>query len=194
MRLSLFATAALLAFLVGVPAVEAHPYNGYKSHRIERTHANWSAKKRYSNRGYSQRWGHRYTKQAYRGGSYGRYAHRQYSNSRYAHRQGVSRRYAQRSAYSGRRYAAVGGRPRAWCGWWMRTQLGGGPEYNLAANWRRYGRASGPQVGAVVVWPHHVGIITGRAANGRWIVKSGNDGNAVRERPMSVAGAVFRVG
>jgi hypothetical protein len=76
----------------------------------------------------------------------------------------------------------------------MRTQLGGGPEYNLAANWRRYGRASGPQVGAVVVWPHHVGIITGRAANGQWIVKSGNDGNRVRERARSVAGAVFRVG
>ena len=87
-----------------------------------------------------------------------------------------------------------GGRPRAWCGWWMRTQLGGGPEYNLAANWRNYGRASGPQIGAVVVWPHHVGMITGRSANGQWIVKSGNDGNAVRERPMSVAGAVFRAG
>ena len=198
MRLSLFATAALLAFLVGVPAVEAHPYNGYKSHRIERTHANWSAKRRYSNRGYSQRWGHRYTRNAYRG-SYGRYAYRQHSYSRhsysrYAYRRGATRHYAQRHTYSGRRYAAVGGRPRAWCGWWMRTQLGGGPEYNLAANWRHYGRASGPQVGAVVVWPHHVGMITGRAANGRWIVKSGNDGNAVRERPMSVAGAVFRMG
>jgi hypothetical protein len=76
----------------------------------------------------------------------------------------------------------------------MRTQLGGGPEYNLAANWKRYGRPSGPRVGAVVVWPHHVGIITGRASNGQWIVKSGNDGNRVRERARSVAGAVFRVG
>jgi hypothetical protein len=76
----------------------------------------------------------------------------------------------------------------------MRTQLGGGPEYNLAANWRHYGRASGPQVGAVVVWPHHVGMITGRASNGLWIVKSGNDGNAVRERARSVSGAVFRMG
>jgi hypothetical protein len=74
----------------------------------------------------------------------------------------------------------------------MRTQLGGGPEYNLAANWRNYGRPSGPRVGAVVVWPHHVGMITGRSASGQWIVKSGNDGNAVRERAMSVAGAVFR--
>jgi hypothetical protein len=86
------------------------------------------------------------------------------------------------------------GRPSAWCGWWMRTQLGGGPEFNLAANWKRWGRSSGPQVGAVVVWPHHVGIITGRASNGQWIVKSGNDGGRVRERARSVSGAVFRVG
>jgi hypothetical protein len=49
-------------------------------------------------------------------------------------------------------------------------------------------------VGAVVVWSHHVGMITGRSASGQWIVKSGNDGGQVRERPRSVAGAVFRVG
>ena len=86
------------------------------------------------------------------------------------------------------------GRPSQWCGWWMRTQKGGGADMNLAANWRGWGRSSGPQVGAVVVWPHHVGMITGRASNGRWIVKSGNDGGAVRERARSVNGAVFRVG
>jgi hypothetical protein len=92
------------------------------------------------------------------------------------------------------RYAkAVGARPSAWCGWWMRTQKGGGPELNLARNWARWGRASGPQIGAVVVWSHHVGMITGRTANVQWIVKSGNDGGRVRERPRSVAGAVFRV-
>ncbi|MGA9605195.1 MAG: hypothetical protein WBQ82_13870 [Methyloceanibacter sp.] len=88
----------------------------------------------------------------------------------------------------------LGGRPARWCGWWMRTQKGGGPEYNLAHNWTRWGRPSGPQVGAVVVWPHHVGMITGRTAGGEWIIKSGNDGGQVRERPRSVAGAVFRVG
>jgi hypothetical protein len=88
----------------------------------------------------------------------------------------------------------LGGRPSQWCGWWMRTQLGGGPEYNLAANWRGWGRPAKPQVGAVVVWPHHVGMITGKASNGKWIVKSGNDGGAVRERARSVSGAVFRVG
>ncbi len=91
--------------------------------------------------------------------------------------------------------AGVGPRPGAWCGWYMRTQLGGGPEYNLAANWRRWGsHSSGPQVGAVVVWPHHVGMITGQASNGQWIVKSGNDSGRVRERARSVSGASFRVG
>jgi hypothetical protein len=48
-------------------------------------------------------------------------------------------------------------------------------------------------MGAVVVWPHHVGLITGQGANGQWIVRSGNDGGSVRERPRSVAGAVFRI-
>ena len=89
---------------------------------------------------------------------------------------------------------SIGGRPRQWCGWWMRTQKGGGAHLNLAANWRGWGSPSSAQVGAVVVWPHHVGMITGRTASGQWIVKSGNDGGAVRERARSVSGAVFRVG
>jgi hypothetical protein len=88
----------------------------------------------------------------------------------------------------------LGARPARWCGWWMRSQKGGGPELNLARNWVHWGNPSGPKVGAVVVWPHHVGMITGRTANGQWIVKSGNDGGRVRERPRSVAGAVFRTG
>ena len=88
---------------------------------------------------------------------------------------------------------SVGPRPSRWCGWWMRTQLGGGPEYNLARNWANRGRPlNGPRVGAVVVWSHHVGLITGRTSDGQWIVKSGNDGGRVRERPRSVKGAVFR--
>ena len=37
-----------------------------------------------------------------------------------------------------------------------------GLELNLARNWKNWGRPSGPQVGAVVVWSSHVGIITGR--------------------------------
>lgn len=201
MRLGLIAVAMCLAWLAGMTSAEARPYHGHKGDRYERTHARYwsgerrSAKRAYANRRYAHRQysyrrsGHRY---AYRSHVRRGYAYRGYSQRRYAYRGRVHRGYAQRRHYSGRRYAAVGGRPRAWCGWWMRTQLGGGPEYNLAANWRHYGRPSGPRVGAVVVWPHHVGMITGRASNGQWIVKSGNDGNRVRERPMSVAGAVFR--
>jgi hypothetical protein len=86
----------------------------------------------------------------------------------------------------------VGSRPSAWCGWYMRTRHGGGPEYNLAANWAHRGSASGPHVGAIVVWPHHVGEITGQTSDGQWIVLSGNDSHTVRERARSVAGAVFR--
>jgi hypothetical protein len=84
------------------------------------------------------------------------------------------------------------GRPAAWCGWYMRTQVGAdpGPQYNLARSWARYGSdAGGPHVGAIVVWPHHVGRIVGQE-NGQWIVQSGNDGRGVRTRPRSVAGAI----
>lgn len=82
-------------------------------------------------------------------------------------------------------------RPRAWCGWWMRRHLGVSDRaYNLARNWARYGsRAHGPAVGVIVVWRHHVGIIVGRGEDG-WIVKSGNDGNAVRERERSMRGVI----
>ena len=84
------------------------------------------------------------------------------------------------------------GRPAAWCGWFMRTQVGSdpGPQYNLARSWARYGtNAGGPSVGAIVVWRHHVGKIVGHE-NGQWIVTSGNDGHAVRTRPRSLAGAI----
>ncbi len=97
------------------------------------------------------------------------------------------------SSYS-RGHHGAGARPRAWCGWWMRTQRGGGAHLNLAWNWSKWGRPASPQVGAVVVWRHHVGEIVGRAANGQWLVRSGNDGGAVRTRARSISGAVVRMG
>lgn len=122
---------------------------------------------------------------------------RQAKRQRTASRERAQRvRYAReerRVSYSSGSYGA-GPRPRAWCGWWMRTQRGGGAHLNVAWNWSKWGRPSGPQVGAVVVWRHHVGEIVGRASNGQWLVRSGNDGGAVRTRARSVAGAVFRVG
>jgi hypothetical protein len=86
-------------------------------------------------------------------------------------------------------------RPRAWCGWFLRQQLGvADRRFNLAANWRFYGRpAGGPVLGAIVVWSHHVGRITGPCNGRACVVTSGNDGHAVRTRMRSVAGAVFRV-
>jgi hypothetical protein len=90
------------------------------------------------------------------------------------------------------RHAHLGGRPRAWCGWYMRQLVGSdpGPQYNLARSWAHFGsNVGGPTIGAIVVWRHHVGKIVGRE-NGQWIVQSGNDGHAVRTRPRSLAGAI----
>ncbi|CEG08001.1 hypothetical protein BN961_01409 [Afipia felis] len=83
-------------------------------------------------------------------------------------------------------------RPRAWCGWWLARQKGiRDARLNLARNWAHlYGSPSRPQPGAVVVWPHHVGELVSHVSGNVWIVRSGNDGNAVRERPRSIAGAI----
>jgi len=94
--------------------------------------------------------------------------------------------------YRGRERA----RPTAWCGWEMRQLVGSdpGPSFNLARNWARWGRPGPVGVGAVVVWPHHVGKIVGQE-NGQWLIESGNDGRALRTRVRSIAGAIaFRWG
>lgn len=96
-----------------------------------------------------------------------------------------------RRAASGRRPV---GCPHRWCGCWLAGHRGYSGAHArrlwVARAWAREGRpASGPQVGAVVVWRHHVGIIT--AVDGRMIrVLSGNDGNAVRDRWRSTAGVI----
>jgi len=87
-------------------------------------------------------------------------------------------------------------RPRAWCGWWLRMQLGiADRNLNRAIMWARWGRpAGGPHVGAIVVWRHHVGRIVGPCNGSVCLIQSGNDGHAVRTRERSVAGAIaFRV-
>jgi hypothetical protein len=79
-----------------------------------------------------------------------------------------------------------------WCGIYLGKHLGK-PDRRLwiAREWAREGvNAGGPGIGVVVVWRHHVGIITGQAPNGQWIVHSGNDGGAVRTRARSIAGAI----
>lgn len=99
--------------------------------------------------------------------------------------------YLRRSAYGGQIGAHIGGRPAAWCGWEMRQLVSGdpGPSFNLARNWAHWGQAGPAGVGAVVVWSHHVGKIVG-LEDGKWIIESGNDGNRVRTRPLSIAGAI----
>jgi hypothetical protein len=96
-----------------------------------------------------------------------------------------------RQAVIGEYRGGSGARPAAWCGWEMRRLVGRdpGPAYNLARNWAHWGQGGAPGVGAVVVWPHHVGKIVGRE-NGQWVVESGNDGHAVRTRPRSISGAI----
>ena len=73
----------------------------------------------------------------------------------------------------------------------MRQLVGSDPgeAFNLARSWASYGSPTQAHVGAIVVWPHHVGMITGGEA-GHWIVKSGNDGGTVRERELSLAGVI----
>lgn len=85
---------------------------------------------------------------------------------------------------------------RAWCGCYLASYLGiSDRKLWLARAWARVGSpASGPQAGAIVVWPHHVGLI--RAAEGnRILVLSGNDGHRVRERWRSTRGVIaYRTG
>ena len=77
------------------------------------------------------------------------------------------------------------GRGSLWCGAFMDLVLkktghaGGG---NLAIAYARYGtRVSGPQVGAIAVMRHHVGVVSGVDANGNPIIVSGNHNRTVAE-------------
>ena len=95
-----------------------------------------------------------------------------------------------------RRY--LGGNPtdRAslWCARFMNMVLQHsgyrGTGSDLARSFASYGqRVSGPEVGAIAVMGRrgggHVGIITGIDAAGNPIMISGNNGNRVREAPIS---------
>ena len=96
-----------------------------------------------------------------------------------------------------RRY--IGGNPtgrgRLWCARFMNMVLQQtghqGTGSDMASSFARYGtRVSGPQVGAIAVMSRgrrggHVGIITGIDAQGNPSMISGNNGNRVREAPVS---------
>jgi hypothetical protein len=112
-----------------------------------------------------------------------------YYNSAWRYRNAATALFAwsTQRAYRG----GYGGRPRAWCGWQMRQLVDSdpGPQFNLARNWTRWGHPGPAGIGAVVVWPHHVGKIVGRQ-DGMWVIQFGNDDNRLRTRPLSIGGAI----
>ena len=86
------------------------------------------------------------------------------------------------------------GRGSLWCARFMNMVLEHtghrGTGSDMASSFASYGqRVSGPQIGAIAVMGRrgggHVGIITGIDANGNPIMISGNNGNRVREAPIS---------
>jgi uncharacterized protein (TIGR02594 family) len=86
------------------------------------------------------------------------------------------------------------GRGSLWCARFMNMVLQHtghhGTGSDMASSFAHYGhRISGPQVGAIAVMGRrgggHVGIITGVDGHGNPIMISGNNGNRVREAPIS---------
>lgn len=111
----------------------------------------------------------------------------------FAHTRGHHQHHSSQSSHHGRHYASARHGGGAWCGAYMRQVFGiADPTLNLARNWARVGsNAGGPRLGAVVVWPHHVGVIRGDPnSSGEYLVESGNDGHAVRTRYRSLRGAI----
>jgi uncharacterized protein (TIGR02594 family) len=95
-----------------------------------------------------------------------------------------------------RRY--LGGNPTSrgslWCARFMNMVLERsghhGTGSDMASSFAHYGqRVSGPQIGAIAVMGRrgggHVGVVSGIDAAGNPIVVSGNNGNRVREAPIS---------
>ncbi len=86
------------------------------------------------------------------------------------------------------------GRGRLWCARFMNMVLERsghrGTGSDMARSFAGYGqRVSGPQIGAIAVMGRrgggHVGVVSGIDAQGNPIVVSGNNGNRVREAPVS---------
>jgi hypothetical protein len=81
----------------------------------------------------------------------------------------------------------------AWCGCWLRHHFGiSDKRLNLARNWATLRpRVSGPCVGCIAVWRHHVGVMTAHGKSpSTAVIKSGNDSHAVRERERSIRNVI----
>lgn len=93
----------------------------------------------------------------------------------------------------------LGGRPAgcpsAWCGCWLARFFGlSDRSLWVARNWAKFPRVAGPAPGVVAVYARgrggHVGVVTAVPGPGQIVLKSGNDGHAVRERVRSTRGVI----
>ncbi|HWX82885.1 MAG TPA: hypothetical protein VNZ48_04720 [Xanthobacteraceae bacterium] len=166
------ASVAVAAMVVFAQSAQARGHDRHHRHQV----AHFA--RHYSFHGRDQ-----YAAQDWFAGQAPSYFGQGYSDRTYSRRD-----YSRPSGHSGRR---TGGRPAAWCGWEMRQLVSSdpGPAFNLARNWAHWGQPGQAGIGAVVVWSHHVGKIVGEEG-GEWVIESGNDGNRVRTRPRSIAGAI----
>jgi len=190
MTMAVAVTATMLVAHSAQARVYHHRHYHHHYSRVARRHEFRREERRYAFRHEERHYAYRHEEE--------RYAYR-HEQERHAFRHERWARWDDRGWRSERHdrptervsMGGYGPRPREWCGWEMRHLVGGdpGPSYNLARNWAHWGHAGPAGVGAIVVWPHHVGRIVGR--DGReWVVESGNDGNRLRTRPRSIAGVI----
>lgn len=86
----------------------------------------------------------------------------------------------------------LGGNPTGWshdwCAHFLNTLTG--HRGDAAISYASWGRPSPVVPGAVIVYAHHVAVVTQVLGSGRVVAISGNDGHRVRERPRSLRGVV----
>jgi uncharacterized protein (TIGR02594 family) len=88
----------------------------------------------------------------------------------------------------------LGLRRTLWCAAWVNKMLARvglrGTGSDAAISFARWGKPSGPVRGAIMVMPHHVGVVTGSCGPGSVRLLSGNHGHRVGEGCYSIRRAV----
>lgn len=104
---------------------------------------------------------------------------------------------AQAKVYTGKRGADLRVKHRRlWCGEFVckvMAEVGKEcpPGYAKATSWAAVGkRLPGPQVGAIAVYRHHVGIVAGVNGDGSIVLLSGNYNDRVHEGPYRSRGLI----
>jgi uncharacterized protein (TIGR02594 family) len=196
-RLLVALALCLAAIAASVTPASARSHHGAGRHAHAR-HACYHARRHY---------GHRYYRHIARGSRWKRVAQMQaggVTNRNASFGSGAAPGGAAVSSGFGssnvvaeaRRY--IGGNPTGrgslWCARFMNMVLQHsgyrGTGSDLARSFASYGqRVSGPQIGAIAVMGRrgggHVGVVSGIDAGGNPIVVAGNNGNRVREAPIS---------